>query len=69
MRRCVAWSQCSGGGVWLAALYQPVWTSAIHVLGDFVLGLVDFGLPAQWKWLPWLVVVFSALGGAALARL
>jgi chromate transport protein ChrA len=53
----------------LAALYHPVWTSAIHAPGDFALGLVDFGLLVLWKWPPWLVVVLSALGGAALARL
>jgi chromate transporter len=29
-------------GLLLAALYRPVWTSAIHAPGDFALGLVDF---------------------------
>lgn len=56
-------------GLLLAALYHPVWTSAIHTPGDFALGLLDFGLLMFWKWPPWLVVVFSALGGAAIARL
>jgi chromate transporter len=53
----------------LAALYHPVWTSAIHTPTDVALGLADFALLAFWKWPPWLVVVLSALGGAALARL
>jgi chromate transporter len=56
-------------GLLLAALYRPVWTSAIHVPGDFALGLVDFLLLAFWKWPPWLVVVLSALGGTVLGRL
>ena len=56
-------------GLLLAALYHPVWTSAIHVPADVALGLVDFALLAFWKWPPWLVVVFSALSGAALAHL
>jgi chromate transporter len=29
-------------GLLLAALYQPVWTSAIYAPGNFALGLVDF---------------------------
>lgn len=56
-------------GLLLAALYSPVWTSAIHAPKDFALGLVCFGLLAFWKWPPWLVVVLAALGGAALAGL
>jgi chromate transporter len=56
-------------GLLLAALYHPVWTSAIHAPADVALGLVDFGFLVFWKWPPWLVVMLSALGGAALARL
>ena len=54
-------------GLLLAALYHPVWTSAIHTPADVALGLVDFALLALWKLPPWLVVVLSALGGAVLA--
>jgi chromate transporter len=56
-------------GLLLAALYHPVWTSAMHAPADVALGLVDFGLLVFWKWPPWLVVMLSAVGGAALARL
>jgi chromate transporter len=56
-------------GLLLAALYHPVWTSAMHAPADFALGLADFLLLAFWKWPPWLVVVSSALAGAALTRL
>jgi chromate transporter len=56
-------------GLLLAALYSPVWTSAIHAPADFALGLADFLLLVFWKWPPWVVVVCSALASAALARL
>jgi chromate transporter len=56
-------------GLLLAALYQPVWTSAMHASSDFALLLADFLLLAFWKWPPWLVVVCSALTGAGLAYL
>ena len=56
-------------GLLLAALYNPVWTSAIHNPADFGLGLVAFGLLALWKFPPWIVVVLTALGGEALARI
>ncbi len=56
-------------GLLLAALYHPVWTSAIARSADVALALAAFGLLAFWKWPPWLVVVFAAAGGAALAAL
>jgi chromate transporter len=54
-------------GLLLAALYDPVWTSAIEAPADFSLGLAAFGLLAVWKLPPWMVVVFSAIGGAAIS--
>jgi chromate transporter len=56
-------------GLLLAALYKPVWTSAIHSPADFALGLVAFGLLMFWKIPPWLVVVLTASGGEIVARL
>ena len=49
-------------GLLLAALYQPVWTSAIHAPQDFGLALVALVALMFWKLPPWLVVVGS--GGA-----
>ena len=50
-------------GVLLAALYQPVWTSAIFSARDFGLALVCLVALMVWKLPPWLVVVGSgALG-------
>ncbi len=56
-------------GLLLAALYDPVWTSAIHGPEDFGLALVSLGLLAVWKWPPWLVVALSAGVGQALTFL
>ncbi len=52
-------------GLLLAALYTPVWTSAILKPADFAIGLAAFLLLAFWKVPPWLVVMF----GAATAQL
>ena len=56
-------------GILLAALYDPVWTSSIRSTGDFALALIAFALLIFWKQSPLRVVVFTALGGAALAML
>ncbi|HUG15229.1 MAG TPA: chromate transporter [Thermomicrobiales bacterium] len=56
-------------GILVAALYDPVWTSAIHRPADFGLGLAAFGLLAFWKWPPWLVVILCAAGGVLIAEL
>jgi chromate transporter len=56
-------------GLLLAALYNPVWTSAVHAPADFGLGLLAFGLLCFWKSPPWLVVVVAAFGGEVLAKI
>ena len=56
-------------GILLAALYQPIWTSAIHAPTDIALALLDFGLLVIWKVPPWVVVLLSALIGAGLSFL
>jgi len=53
-------------GLLLAALYNPVWTSAILSAADFGLALVAFTLLVFWKIPAWLVVILTALGGWAL---
>jgi chromate transporter len=53
-------------GLLLAALYDPVWTSAILSAADFGLALAAFTLLAFWKISPWLVVILTALGGWVL---
>lgn len=48
-------------GILLAALYDPVWTSAILSARDFAIGIVAFLLLALWKLPPWLIVIFGAV--------
>ena len=54
-------------GLLLAALYQPVWTSAIRGPRDLALALAAFGLLAFARAPAWLVVVLTAAGGALLS--
>jgi chromate transporter len=50
-------------GLLLAALYRPVWTSAVTGPADFGLALVAFVALKFWNLPPWSVVIGSALGG------
>ena len=54
-------------GLLLAALYDPVWASAIAGPADLALALAAFAMLAWWKLPPWLVVLFGAAAGAGLA--
>ena len=54
-------------GLLLAALYQPVWTSAIGGAGDFGLALIALVALMFWKLPPWLVVAGSGLAGWGLS--
>jgi chromate transporter len=56
-------------GLLLAALYNPVWTAGITGPYDFALAVAAFLLLFMWQVPPWLVVVLSAIGGAAIANL
>lgn len=54
-------------GILAAALYNPVFTTAITGPGPFCLALVCFVLLIAWKAPPWLVVLVGAAGGVLLA--
>ena len=54
-------------GLLLAALYQPVWASAIHAPQDFGLALVALVALMFWKLPPWLVVAGSGVAGGLLS--
>jgi chromate transporter len=56
-------------GLLLAALYQPVWTSAVREASDFAIVLSTFGLLALWKLPPWTVVVFAAVAAEVVGAL
>jgi len=54
-------------GLLLAALYRPVWTSAILGPADFAIGILAFLMLALWAMPPWLVVIFGAVAATVVA--
>jgi chromate transporter len=54
-------------GLLLAALYKPVWTSAILAPADFAIGIVAFLLLALWALPPWFVVILGAAAATVVA--
>jgi chromate transporter len=54
-------------GLLLAALYRPVWTSAIFGPADFATGITAFLLLTLWAVPPWLVVLLGAIATQILA--
>jgi len=56
-------------GVLAAALYDPVFTSAITSAASFTLALLCLVLLTAWKTAPWIVVVMAAAGGVLLGLL
>jgi chromate transporter len=54
-------------GILAAALYDPVWTSAVLGKTDFALALAGFLLLTVWKVPSWLVVILIATAAAAAA--
>ncbi|MDB6000549.1 MAG: chromate transporter, partial [Rhizobacter sp.] len=67
VRRAMAGVNAAVVGVLAAALYDPVWTSAIHARSDFALALAAFGLLVVGKVSPVWVVLFAAVAGWALS--
>jgi len=63
VQRAMAGVNAAVVGVLAAALYDPVWTSAIHSRADFGLALAAFGLLVYARLSPVLVVVLAALTG------
>ncbi|MBW6424935.1 chromate efflux transporter [Rhizobium sp. XQZ8] len=56
-------------GILAAALYSPVWTSAVMRPYDFALAAAGFLLLTVWKAPPWIVVITMGVGGIGLAYL
>ncbi|NMG68332.1 chromate ion family chromate transporter, partial [Azoarcus indigens] len=54
-------------GLLAAALYSPVWTSAVLSQLDFAIAGIGFFLLTRWKVPPLVVVAFCALAGVAQA--
>jgi chromate transporter len=60
MRRAMAGINAAVVGILLAALYDPVWTSAVHNGRDFALLVVALVLLAWWRVPSWAVVLLTA---------
>jgi chromate transporter len=54
-------------GLLLAALYDPVWTSAIHGPADMAMAAIALVALMAWRLPPWLVVLGAALTGSLLS--
>lgn len=67
MRSALAGVNAAVVGILLAALYDPIFTSAVHSPLDFGLAALAFGLLVYWKTPPLWVVALCALAGAGLA--
>lgn len=53
-------------GILIAALYKPIWTTAILKPLDFVVASILFSMLVFWKLPPWSVVLTGAVLGALL---
>ncbi|MFL9960049.1 chromate efflux transporter [Paraburkholderia sediminicola] len=60
MRRAMAGINAAVVGILLAALYDPVWTSAMHTGRDFALLVVALVLLGWWRVPSWAVVLLTA---------
>ena len=67
MRAAMAGINAGVVGILLSALYDPVWTSAIHNLTDILLALLGFGLLVFGRMPAVLVVIALAFAGWAIA--
>ena len=67
VKRALAGVNAAVVGILLAALYTPVWTSAIVTPADFAVGLAAFLLLVVWKARPWMIVFGGAIVGEALS--
>jgi len=67
IRRALTGVNAAVVGLLLAALYDPVWTSAIGGSRDVALALAAYLALAVWKAPPWAVVVGGAAATALLA--
>lgn len=67
VQRAMAGANAAVVGLLLAALYDPLWTSAIHTRLDFGMALAAFGLLAWGRQSPLRVVALSATAAWLLA--
>lgn len=55
-------------GILLAALFDPLWLTAIHSARDLALALAAFALLSVWRFPPWLIVLLALAGETWLGK-
>jgi len=55
-------------GILLAALYNPVWTTAVDSSVALIIALAAFAFLQFWRWPPWLLVLLSGVAGFLFLR-
>lgn len=68
-RAMMAGASAAVVGILAAALYSPVFTTAITGAGPFIIAVVCFALLVTWKTPPWAVVLLGGAGGILLSLL
>ncbi|SHG39666.1 chromate transporter [Kaistia soli DSM 19436] len=69
MRRALVGVNAAVVGLLAAALYDPVFRTAVHRPGDAAFALAAWGLLTLARWPAWSVVILGALAGLTLERL
>ena len=67
VRGAMAGANATVVGILAAALYDPVWTSAVERPLDVILAVLAFALLVAWRLPPLLVVAMCGMAGSALA--
>lgn len=65
-RALIAGSNAAVVGVLGAALYQPVWTSAVATPADFAIALAAFVLLTVWQLPPWLTLLATVVASITI---
>jgi chromate transporter len=68
-QRAVRGANAAVVGILGAALYDPVWTSAVVTITDVLLALAGFLLLTMWKWPPLAVLALLTASGGMIAML
>lgn len=56
-------------GILIAAFYQPIFTSTVNGVVDFVFAALLFVMIAYWKLPPWALVIAGVIGGTIIGML
>jgi chromate transporter len=65
-RSAIAGINAAVVGILLAALYDPVWVSAVRTPADFAVAALGFALLAVWRTPPWIVVLLTLAAALTL---